>query len=414
MDAALRPDIFAEDEHSRVGRQLLVEHAADGRDHVDPLAVGSRFVGRVPIYPRAAADPARRAREEHIVGDPGDIEHRTRFRLRHGGLDLVFGAAFDQVPIEIGSERLELGQRVARPFGLDRRLALVRLRVLRAVALQPRHRQPEQHRPLAAADMADRLGDQPRCFRRLSAITIEDRQPGEARQIGGNVLARRLIFGRHRNAEAIVLDEEQHRQGLGGGDGQRRPEAAGGAAGVAAEDDGDGVARPLAQFLFLIFDRLRPAGRRRILRADPAAHRQGMGAARIGVIEDDADIAPVRIAAAAAHAGAERVGQRHAQRQQQRPRAVIAASGVAILELQAEQYLRHVVPARAELVEHLLFRNEPLFLDLVQRPAGEDQAGDRLPVDVRADPARIDVSHRRPRRGWRRSDRRRHRPCRVR
>ena len=52
----------------------------------------------------------------------------------------------------------------------------------------------------------------------------------------------------------------------------------------------------------IIVDRLRPAGGRRILRADAAAHRQRRAAVRVRIVEDDADIAPVRIAAGAAHA----------------------------------------------------------------------------------------------------------------
>jgi hypothetical protein len=394
VDAALGADVLAEDQQARVGGQLLVEDAADGGDHVDPLALRPRLVGRRRLEPGAAADPARRAGEEHVVADPGGIEHRPRLGLGDRRLDLVGDAGLDQLPVEVGGEGLELWQGIARPLGLDHLLRLVGLCVLGAMAFQPRNGQPQQHRPLAGADMADGLRNQPRRFLRLGAVAVEDGEAGKARQVGGDVLARRLIVRRHGDAVAIVLDEEEQRQCLRGGDGQRRPEAAGGAAGVAAEDDGDGIARPLAQLFFLIFDRLRPAGRRRILGADAAAHRQGVAAAGIGVIEDDADVAAVGIAAGAAHAGAERVGQLHAQRQQQRPRAIIAAGGVAVPELQPEQHLRQVMAARRKLVEHLLFRDEPLFLDPVHGATGQHQPGDRLPVDLRADGARIDVSHR--------------------
>ncbi len=72
-----------------------------------------------------------------------------------------------------------------------------------------------------------------------------------------------------------------------------------------------------------------------------------MGAARVRVIEDDADIATVGITAREPHPRAERVGQRNVERKKQRPRAVVAANRVTILELKPQQHLRHVVAARA-------------------------------------------------------------------
>ena len=39
MDAALGPDVLAENEHAWVGLELLLEHATDRGDHVDALAV---------------------------------------------------------------------------------------------------------------------------------------------------------------------------------------------------------------------------------------------------------------------------------------------------------------------------------------------------------------------------------------
>ena len=45
VDAALRPDILAEQEDARVDLQLVVERPADRGDHVDPLAFGPRRLG---------------------------------------------------------------------------------------------------------------------------------------------------------------------------------------------------------------------------------------------------------------------------------------------------------------------------------------------------------------------------------
>ncbi len=143
----------------------------------------------------------------------------------------------------------------------------------------------------------------------------------------------------------------------------------------------------------LVSDRLRPAGRRRILGADPAAHRQGVRAAGVRIIEHDADIAPVGIAAGQSHPGAQRVGQRHAERQQQRPRAIIAEHPVAVLQAKPKQHLRQVMAARRKLVEDLLGRNELFFLDPVHFAAGQDQPCDFAPVHLRGHLARVAVGH---------------------
>ncbi len=116
---------------------------------------------------------------------------------------------------------------------------LIGLGVLEAVPLQPRHGEAQQRRPLAAADMGDGAVDQPGRLGRLGAVAGEDGEIGEARQIPGDVAARGLEGRGHGDAEAVVLDVEEHRQLLGGGDGQRRPEAVGGAGGVAAEHHRD-------------------------------------------------------------------------------------------------------------------------------------------------------------------------------
>ncbi len=118
-----------------------------------------------------------------------------------------------------------------------------------------------------------------------------------------------------------------------------------------------------------------------------------MSAARIGIIEHNPDVAAVRIAAREPHARPQRIGERHPERQQQRPRTVIAEHPVAVLELQPEQHLGHVVPARRELVEYLLRRNELFFLDPVHLAAGEDQPRDLAPVDLSRNSARVAVGH---------------------
>ena len=287
--------------------------------------------------------------------------------------------------------RLELRQRVARPFGRDDLLGLVSLRVLVAVPLQARHRQPQQRRP-ARTHMRHRRLDQPRRLDRIGPVTVEDRQSRKARQIGRDVLPGGLVRRRHGNSVPIVLDIHQQRQLLRRRDRQRRPEASGRAACVAAQHDGDGIAGPFCQDLMPVPCRLSPTDSRRILGSDPTAHRQGMATARVGIVEHHADITAIGITAGPPHARAERIGQRHAQRQQQRPRPIIAARCISVAQLQAQQHLRHVVPARAELVEHLLCRNEVLFLDPVHCATGEDEARNVSPVRL-AGKLRVGLSH---------------------
>ena len=118
-----------------------------------------------------------------------------------------------------------------------------------------------------------------------------------------------------------------------------------------------------------------------------------MRAARIRVIEDHADIAPVGIAAGEAHARTQRIGERNAQGEQQRPRPVIAAGGVTLLELHAQQRLRQIVAPRGKLVEHLLGRDEFFLLDPVHLAAGEDDPRDLAPIDLGGHQAGVALSH---------------------
>ena len=84
------------------------------------------------------------------------------------------GLATGLVPELFADERPEPGQRIARPFGLDELVALVGLRVLEAVALEARHGQPQQRRPLPRPDMSHGLVDQPRRLLGIGAVAGQD------------------------------------------------------------------------------------------------------------------------------------------------------------------------------------------------------------------------------------------------
>jgi hypothetical protein len=296
-----------------------------------------------------------------FVEDMGEHSLRAgdaaRFGRRARLLNRILCLLFDLGPFRLRDQGghevgAKLWKRIARPFGSDHFLRLVGLRVLEAVPLEARHRQPEQGRPGTAAHMLHRLSQQARRLGRLGAVAGKHVEIAEACKVAGDVAARGLERRRHGNSELVVLDIEEHRQLLGGGDGKRRPEAVRRDRGIAAEHNSDRIpVRLAAQRGAIIFDRLRPARRRRILSADAARHRQGRGAAEVRVVEDDADVAAVGIAPFPSHRRGERVLDRNPERQQQRARTIIAAGGVlGPIEAGAEHDLRHVVPAREKLV----------------------------------------------------------------
>ena len=70
MDAALRPDILAEHQHARIDRELVLQRAADRRDHVDALAFGLRVLrceagAHISLRPLPALRLAFRLRRRH-------------------------------------------------------------------------------------------------------------------------------------------------------------------------------------------------------------------------------------------------------------------------------------------------------------------------------------------------------------
>jgi hypothetical protein len=188
MDPALGPDVLAEQEHSRIGFQLLLQRPADRRDHVDPLPAWLGLVrrGRRRIAAvEKAADLLSLALKEDMPGHSLGFRDAPRLRFGDGGCDLRRDFALDVVPLLVGKARLrpQLGKRIARPLGRDLVLALVRLRVLGAVPFQPRHRQPKKGRLALLADVRDRAGDELRGLLRLGPVAVEDLEAAEAGEV---------------------------------------------------------------------------------------------------------------------------------------------------------------------------------------------------------------------------------------
>ena len=108
-----------------------------------------------------------------------------------------------------------------------------------------------------------------------------------------------------------------------------------------------------------VAQRLRPAGRRRVLRADAAAGRQQAGPVAVRPVDDDADVATSRHAFGPHHRGRERLLGGDTERQCERPGSIVRSDGVpATGQSLSEEDLGHVVPARAELVQDLAFRDQ--------------------------------------------------------
>ncbi len=248
--------------------------------------------------------------------------------------------------------------------------------------MQARHGEVDEGGAVSAADVRHCLMDEFGSFARDCAVAIENGQSGKAREIARDVLTRRLKPTRRGNAEAIVFDVEQHRQLQRCRHRQRGPKAVGRHGSIATEHHADrAVKAAIAQHVLGVFDRLRVTRGGRILRADAAAHRQRRGAFAIRVVENDADIASVRIAAGTAHRRAQCIFQRDAKRQQNWARAVVSAHRVfRMREVQPQQHLRHVVAAGAELVENFLAGDELALLDRVHGARGLNDLDDAFPV----------------------------------
>src|SRR5689334_12745886 len=110
MDPALGPYVLAEYQHARVGLELMVEHAADCRHHVDSLAVGFGLINRRRRFVTAVPQPADLLEIAFVKDVAGDFFRRgdaPRFGLGTCGLDLPRRFAleispFDRTDLQLG------------------------------------------------------------------------------------------------------------------------------------------------------------------------------------------------------------------------------------------------------------------------------------------------------------------------
>ena len=287
MDAALRSDILAEQQHARIELQLLVERAADGRDHVDPLALGlrrhrsmpARSIAGVPHARRSACiSPSKKTWSVHASGDRKRRAPRPRRappRLRHA-------ASRSSRPIprrRSGSRRrcdLELRQWIARPFGLRLRPRTCRsacpgscgpAAAARSGAAVPGPLPPDMAHRLRRSAAPPRPGSVPSPLKIVQARRSSRGWRRCRRPVSGSPTAPRCRSHcpRCRRASAIVCVVAMVSA-------DQKPSVAQ----LASPPSTTAIASsgPSFRTFVLIVDRLRPAGGRRVLRADSAAHRQ--------------------------------------------------------------------------------------------------------------------------------------------
>jgi hypothetical protein len=204
--------------------------------------------------------------------------------MLHRGFDSPARGLRDRRPFvcthHIRDERgLKVYQRIASLFRGEDLRRLVGLRVLPRMTAESRHGETQKNRPLIATHVRDGRDDELGGLLRVRSIAIEHSEVCERREVGGDVAAGRLQVRGDRDAVPVVFDVEQHRQSLGGGERQRRPETVRCAGSVTAMNDGDApVVGGIAKDIAPIANRLRPARRGRVLRPHSSARGKRGGA----------------------------------------------------------------------------------------------------------------------------------------
>ncbi len=204
----------------------------------------------------------------------------------------------------------------------------------------------------------------------------------KGRKVGRDVASGCLAHRGYRDSVAVVLDEIEQGQALGGRDIERRPESVRRRRRLAAVRHGDACRdRRVLEYAVAIAQCLRPAGCRRVLGADAAAGGQQARTVTIRPVDDDTDITAARHPLGSHHRGGKRLLRRYAERQRERPRPIVRRDAVAPAgQLLSQEDLGHVVAARAELVQDLAFREQARFFQRIERARNEDRAQYGCPV----------------------------------
>jgi hypothetical protein len=296
VHAPLHADVLAEHEEPRVDLELAGERAPDGLGEAQRGPGGGRHVAPAQRAPLGLAEAPHRVGVARL-GRLGDDEalharrvaHRPGPRRAERALHVAGHLGLERGPLGLGhhvldAEGAQPRQRVAGLVGGDRLGRAVRLLVVGPrVAGEARHGEPHEGRPAPGAHVVDALGQQPRGVERVGAVAVAQEEVAERREVRGDVGARRLEGARHRDAQPVVLDVEEHRESERRGHRQRRPEPARRDARLAAEGHAEGAAPGrVAELVAVVQDALRPARHRRVLPADVARHGQHLGPGAAG------------------------------------------------------------------------------------------------------------------------------------
>ena len=236
--------VLSEHDDPGVAGHLRAEGGVDQVHHRARFRVRfeNRFgleIGRTGIHLRAVQVVAGGVR----MG-PGQGE-RIGGRRRHLGLGPFLEAVefFPRGRAGRGKSVAQARQRIAVLIRLAfRRRLVVPVLVRQRVGLQPDHAGVDERRPLARADVVERLLERAIGLLVVAAVALEDFQIGEAAGERRDRAARSLVFHRYRDGVAVVLDQEQDRQPAERGAVQRLPELALAGGAVAAAHQHDPVA----------------------------------------------------------------------------------------------------------------------------------------------------------------------------
>ncbi len=140
----------------------------------------------------------------------------------------------------------------------------------------------------------------------------------------------------------------------------------------------------------MVDDGLRPARRRRVLRADIPRHGEHGAPLGIGQVTHHADVAAVAEPSGTPQWTAEGIGDGQTHREQEWPRPVVGSGAVVPAGHQRSEHdLRHFMTARRKLVQHEMLARHGIaetvggLFDVVEGARDQREIGNPPPVKPR-------------------------------
>ena len=225
---------------------------------------------------------------------------------------------------------------------------------------------------------------------RIGPIAIADEEIAEGLEVPRDVTPRRLHLPLHRDPEVVVLDIEEHRELQRRRHGEGRPEAIGRDRPIPTEGDADRAGPPgILERIAMVGDRLGPPRGRGVLGADITGHGEDHRARAIREVTDDTDVATIGETAGPSKRGAQGVVEGEAEGEEEGAAPIVGAGRIALSGQEGPQdALRHIMPARGELVEDQMVLGHRgavavgRLLEVIHRAGGEHVVGDATPVEA--------------------------------